>query len=391
MQSKKVAPFKAGGVVEPPFFVGREQELRTLVKNAQNLTQNSVIIGPRRYGKSSLLHNIKIRIEANSDIIVPMINCREMSNLNDFCDITIGTILKSYEKRHRLKGLFSSFHRVLHDKILNGFKAVSEIGGSVERIGEFYLKFREKEIPEEELVRQTFEFIHNFIEEKNLQMVIVYDEFQKTDTFNGFLYELFKSSMDRENKVKYFFSGSSLSLLKRVFLRENSPLYLMTSKHFMRPLIDEIVTKFVIHRFETQRLSIEEKSDLLFHELTGGIPFYIQKLGLLCWEQTLIEEKTKITSSLVLNAFKKMLEELDGEFEARIISRFSDQQRKIIKSFSQSKSLRMVEIAKAMDCKTSDISSAMSRLVNAMVLGKDKEGNYYLIDEVFRRWLSSQI
>lgn len=352
-------PFKVGGKVEPPFFVGREDQVKILVNDAKTLSQNNIIIAPRRYVKTSLLHNVKVRTEAESDTIVVEINCREMDNISDFYSITIAEILRSYEKKHRLKGLVSAFQHVLRGKVLDAFKLIGEVGGSLAKVGEFYLKFREQSVGERELIKATFDFIRSFSGEKDQNLVIIFDEFQKTDTFNGSIYEFFKSSMDSQGEVRYFFSGSSLSLLEKVFLKEDSPLYLMAAKHFMMPLTEEVVSRYVRERFGVYEIVAREEAAKEIFLLTGGIPFYVQKLGLLCFQDAMINERKEIEIKHVDEAFKMMLEEFDGEFEARLISRFSDQQREIIKVVASLCPARMVDIASSLKCESSAISSSV--------------------------------
>lgn len=386
-EKNNLAPFKVGGKVEPPYFVGREKELGKLVNDAKTLSQNNVVIGPRRYGKTSLLHNVKLLTERESDILVVDINCRGMDGIEDFYKITIAEVLDAYEKRHKVKGFLSTFQRVFYDKIVETLRRIQEIGGSLGKVGEFYLKFREKSVREKDLAKATFDFIKNFSEEKKQNMIIIFDEFQKTCSFDDFLYELFKNSMDSQKRVKYYFSGSSLGLLEKVFLRSDSPLYLMTGKHYMEPLREEVVLKFVKSRFKCAKLKIEDNQAKLFYTYTGGIPFYVQKMGLLCFHQALVEKGKEITGYLVRRSYQDMLDEFDEEFEGRLTTRFSDQQRGIIRTVASFGPIKLTDIARTLGNKTTDISSPVRRLVEAMILHKDEKARYSLTDEVFRRWL----
>ncbi|GAH03515.1 unnamed protein product, partial [marine sediment metagenome] len=183
-KKNNLTPFKVGGKVKPPYFVGREKELEKLVNDAKTLSQNNVIVAPRRYGKTSLLHNVKILTEKESDILVVDVNCREMDSIEDFYKITIAAMLGAYERRHKVKGFLSTFQRVFYDKIVETLRRVQKIGGSLGKVGEFYLKFREKSVREKDLAKATFDFIRNFSEEKKQNMIIIFDEFQKTHSFD---------------------------------------------------------------------------------------------------------------------------------------------------------------------------------------------------------------
>ena len=86
-----------------------------------------------------------------------------------------------------------------------------------------------------------------------------------------------------------------------------------------------------------------------------------------------------------------MLEELDGEFEGRLVTKFSDLQRSILKQFADQRLATMTGIAKNLNRKASDISSSVRRLVDAMILAKNNEGLYFITDEVFRRWIGREL
>jgi len=67
------SPFQVGGAVEPPYFVGREKELKKLSMDLKGLAENYLILAPRRYGKSSLLRNLKRQNENRKGLLVPYV------------------------------------------------------------------------------------------------------------------------------------------------------------------------------------------------------------------------------------------------------------------------------------------------------------------------------
>lgn len=386
------APFKVGGAVEPPYFVGREDELEKLSGDLRGLTQNNLILAPRRYGKSSLLHNLRLRVKDERDLLVPYVNCREMASYTDFYRITIAALLSEYERKRKRKiaGLWANFKGIFKERILRAAQRLDEIGGSIGELGKVYLKFREKEADEKELVRAAFRFYRELAEEKGLRIVLLLDEFQEIATFDDYIFNLLKKELDLPSRVRYFFSGSSMSMLAEIFLREDSPLYLMVAKHHMEPLGMEEVIDFVRERFKVVDISIDEEAAELFHGLTGGIPFYIQKLGLIAFQGALLKGRGKIGDEEVKSAFTAMLDELDGEFEVRWLSRFSNQQRRILKTLADLGEARLTDIAAQMGCKPSDISSSIIRLKEMMILAKGENGRYSVVDRVFHAWLARE-
>jgi Archaeal ATPase. len=92
------APFQVGGHVYPPYFVGRDKELEEIVRGISTLSQNYLIIGPRRSGKSSLLANVESEL-VKRDLLVIAVNCIEATTCSEFFRIVVERALEAYEKK----------------------------------------------------------------------------------------------------------------------------------------------------------------------------------------------------------------------------------------------------------------------------------------------------
>lgn len=382
-------PFKVGGLVEPPYFVGREEELAKLSDDARNLTQNNLILAPRRYGKSSLLHNLKLNLQQEPGLLIPYVNCREITIYADFYRATVAALLSEYERKTRIAGLLQTFRVVFKAKFLTAIKQIEEVGGSLDEVSRMYLHFREQAVDGRELVQAAFRFFRSFAQEKDVRILFLLDEFQEAAKFNGYLFNLFKKELDEAPTIRYFFSGSSMKMLSDIFLREDAPLYLMVSRHYMKALQEDDIVSFVQERLAIVDLSIMQHTAKIFHKLTGGIPYYIQKLGVIVAQSAISKERTTVDPSHVDNAFAAMLEELDSEFEVCWLSRFSNQQRRIVQALSELGEARLKDIAAKMMVHSPDISSAISRLKDMMILQRQENGSYYITDRVFAAWIAS--
>jgi len=380
-------PFVVGGIVEPPYFVGREGEIRALAENARSLAQSVLVLAPRRYGKSSLLHNLRRELHGEAQLLVPTVNCRDMTRLSDFQRATISALLDEYERVSRVRGLLEVFRRALKERTMAALRSVEEVGGSVGDVGRITLRFRENEIDELELVRGAFRFFRSFSEEREMRIVFLMDEFQEVASFNGALFNLLKKEMDENPRTRYIFSGSSVRMLSSIFLSEDAPLYLMVARHRMEPLGEDDVVAFVARRLAVAGLHISKPAGPLLHELTGGIPFYVQKLGLLVVQTLGLAGKKKADALSVRRAFARMLDELDSEFETRWLSRFSPLQRQIVKALSELGEGSVTDLAASMGVERTDISSSLRRLRDMMVIRTNGAGSHALVDVVFGAWL----
>ncbi len=381
--------FIVGGEVEPPYFIGRDEEVNMIKLDLLSSAQNNVIIGPRRIGKTSLLRNLKNNVQEK--VIFAYVNCRKITSLADFFRQTTGSLITAYEEKHKIKGIVKKFSDVFKGKITAATRSISEIGGSIEYIGNVYLRFRENEIDEKELISETFEFIENLSKELNEPIIIALDEFQELSKFNGNIFNMLKSHMDSQPNVRYIFSGSSVSLLHDVFLKPDSPLYLMAARIQLEPIKKNDVDDYIRSRLKTQNITISEPALDLIYEYTAGYPFYFQKIGFLLYQIAVIGKKKHIGIDDVENAFSSMLDEFDSEFESRYSTKFSRQQQDILKYLSQYKTRRLTEISEDMQTPASSLTTSMRDLYNTMAVDKPKEGTYGIMDNVFRLWIKKNI
>lgn len=380
-------PFKVGGIVKPPYFVGRADDLAELSRDLRGLAQNRLILAPRRFGKSSLLHNLRLSVQTERDLLVPYVNCRDVVSYADFHRATVSALLAELERTRPVGGLVKRYAEVFKGRLTRALERLEEIGGAIGETGRVYLKFRDRTLDERELARDTFRFFRALAEEKRVKIVFMLDEFQEVAAFDGYMFNLLKKELDLPSQVRYFFSGSSMRLIGRIFLHEEAPLYLMVSRHFMGPLREDVVATFVQERLALANLKIKPTAARRIHDQTGGIPFYVQKLGAILVQRSLFDGTSVISVDHVERASRAMNDELDSEFEVRWLHRFSPLQRRIVHGLASLGQARVTELAAHIEAKPTDISSSLSRLREMMVIAQQEDGSYVLVDIVFARWL----
>lgn len=388
MAKKGEAPFRVGGIVEPPYFAGRTQDLHVLAEAARTLSQNVLLLAPRKFGKSSLLWNLRRSLGDVPDLLVPYVNCRDMAAPSDLYQGLVQGLLAELEEKRGLRGLWEKFRLVFTAGVMRALRALEEIGGSLGEWGKVYLRFREAEVDEEALVRAAFAYPKRIVAEQGLRAVFLLDEFQEVARFNHQVFAVLKKTLDEPGNVRFFFSGSSAGLAREVFLRRDSPLFLMVSRYELGPLSPTEAVPFVAERLKRAGYEPDPGVAERVYELSGGIPFYLQKLGLTLVQRALLAGKRRLHIGDVDAAFQDVLLELDAEFEVRWLAEFSPLQRRILRELARAPS-GPTALAKALGLKPQDISSSLARLRAEMVLARTGQG-YALTDVVFARWLAQK-
>ena len=120
-------------------------------------------------------------------------------------------------------------------------------------------------------------------------------------------------------------------------------------------------------------------------EYVGGIPYYFQKLGLELEREIVLRGKKRITTREVDRAFVQLLEELSADFQERWETRFSEQQRAVLKVLAEGPRT-LSEAARALGIPAPNLTYSLNRLAEAMVLTRE-ERVYRITDRVFAAWL----
>lgn len=381
------AAFKVGGRIEDPYYIDRREIQSALVRDARALSQSNVVMAPRRFGKTALLQ--RICDELSNEILAPYVNCLPLSRPDSFHDRVIEAVLLAFEQRHgRSRRFLATWKDVLKRPVISALEHLAEVGGSLQSVGNVRLKFRTQEADQDELLRATFDFLERIAEEQDERIVLVLDEFQALAPFGDRIFPLLKASMDSQRNVVYLFSGSSLTLLTDIFAQEGrSPLYQMAGRVFLGEIEASLAADFVTQRIRTvHSVAVTDGALSRFLDRVGGIPYYVQKLGLLLEHRIHLHGMRTLGVDDVDSAFDSLLNELDLDFQERWTSRFSEQQKAILLALSQSPATSS-KIARQAGTAPENLTYNLKKLVGTMILSKD-HSSYRITDRVFAAWLA---
>ncbi len=381
-------PFRVGGgEVESPYFIGRWNELNDLVHTLGSMSENKVVLGIRRVGKSCLIHNALRAIRTTyPGVLCGKINCRGIGSHRSLADEIVLAALQAYKDEALVRGWTRLRGHLASRRIAQAIDAVNAIEfTAVQELFRARIELHERSLSEEQFLRRAFQFLREFTT-ADRQLVLALDEFQELEKLPGDIFQHFKAASDSLPNVRFVFSGSSLGLLEKVFLRPDSPLYLMAGKMHLAPLPDLAVEAFVGDRLQLAGIEADKDTCLHVHTRTGGIPYYVQKLGLLMWIRALQSRMLQVTTDDVDAAFEEMLREVGGEFESRLEHKYGPLQKDILRAISEGFHRRR-DIATAIDRPEGQLSAALRSMEAGQVIFKAGRGVYEIADPVFQEWL----
>ncbi|HKJ78101.1 MAG TPA: hypothetical protein VKA10_01145 [Prolixibacteraceae bacterium] len=290
-------PFIFGKVASAEYFTNRTEELNQLIQNFNSLL-NTIIISPRRWGKSSLVKKAaNITVSQSTDIKFCFIDMYNIRSEDQFYQLLSEEILKA--SASKMKEILE-FSRNFLSQI------IPKISFSPDVNNEFSIS-----ADWEQIIKQPDEILdlaENIAKAKNIKFIICIDEFQNISDFKEpveFQKKL-RSHWQHHQNVGYCLYGSKRHMLLDVFSSQSMPFYKFGNLMFLDKISEEHWIPFIIDRFSSTGKNITAANAGLICKLVENHSFYVQQLAHLSWVSTENECKKEI----ILNAHEKLLLQL---------------------------------------------------------------------------------
>ena len=271
------APFIFGRIATDENFTDREKETEHLVNNFESLI-NTVIISPRRWGKSSLVHKAAdIAMQDDKNLKVCTIDLFNVKTEEQFYTALARNLIQETASRweEAVENAKKFFSRLV-PKISVGAGPGSEI--SIDFDWE-----EMKSNPDEIL-----DLPERIAEAKGVKIVVCIDEFQNIAEFEDplFFQRRLRAHWQRHRKVSYCLYGSKRHMMMDVFTDSTMPFYKFGDIFFLNKIDTEHFIPFIIERFSSTGKSITEDACRKIIALADNHPYYVQQLSQLSWLRT---------------------------------------------------------------------------------------------------------
>jgi AAA+ ATPase superfamily predicted ATPase len=379
MQKNMKLPFKVGKPVEEEYFIDRNKEIKELIRHIKSMS-NTCLLGMRRMGKTSILFKIGREIEEPLPVYV---NCYGIPDKKRFASLYLESIKDIYIARTGDGKYTSAIKKYIKKSTEYIAYQLTDMDVSVGQYFRIKVGVKQRDIDADTLLEDSINYAERLGENKGKRFVILLDEFQDIGSRWGdeFL-KRFRSLVEKQKNVCYVFCGSSITFMRNLVEDAESPFYRQLSKVFVGPLPDREVKDFVKQRFELCGYSISDEVLHKFIKLTHSIPDYVQRLGSIASQIS-----KKITERVVVDAYEKMLMELDSEFR-ETLSKLN--QRSGIYGAILTGLSRYSSLSEAGRFIGYDLSRATRQIVYLQQVGLIEKlgyGKYTISDPILKDWL----
>lgn len=369
----KNSPFIYGTTVSSQSFTNRENEIKKLTDNLLGRI-NTMVISPRRWGKSSLVEHVTDSIKAtHPKVKVAMIDLFTVNSEEEFMEKFAGEVLKASSSKWQewikiSKKLFKNI--------------VPKIQLSIDPINNFSISFDWEEIRKHG--DEILDLAETAARQKKIKMIVCLDEFQSIANFPG--YENFEKRLravwQRQKDVTYCIYGSQRHMMTEIFNNPSKPFYRFGDIIMLSKIKREKWVSYICESFSGtgKRIGIDEAG--VIADLMQCHSWYVQQLSHYTWNLTQKQAtKNEISKALneLLNANMPLYQR-----ETEILS---TTQLNLLKAVAKGeKQLTSARVMNEFRLGTPhNVSKNKTLLINNDVLGDSGDG-YYFLDPAFELW-----
>jgi len=268
-------PFTFGRTVRDRSFTNREKETQKLISNFENRV-NTILISPRRWGKSSLVEKAASKVEGKKIRII-MLDLFPIRNEEEFYLLFSKAVIKATSNKvEEWLATGKKFMKQISPK----FSVSSESGQ------DFDISFDWATVKAN--YKELLQLPEKIAKEKNIQLVICMDEFQNIGSFDE--PELFqkrlRSEWQHQQNTTYCLYGSKQHMMMELFEKQSNPFYKFGEIMYLQKIEEKNWVKYITESFDRTNKFISPELALDLARTVKCHPYYVQQLSHLTWINT---------------------------------------------------------------------------------------------------------
>jgi len=367
-------PFVFGKLAVENDFTNRDEERQRLIQNFTSQI-NTILISPRRWGKSSLVQQAAIEaIESDKKLRVVFLDVYSIRTEEEFYQSLAIEVLKAS----------ASKFEVLVDnakKFMGRF--IPNITFSADNQNDISLTLDWKEVKKNPT--DILNMAENIAIEKGWKFMICIDEFQNISTFDDPLafQKKLRSSWQKHQHSAYCLYGSKRHMMIDVFTNPSMPFYKFGDMFFLEKIKRESWISFIISRFDDTQKKISEENAALIAELAECHPYYVQQLAQQSWFRT----EKECYAEDIRKAHQGILDQLSLLFQSKT-DELTNPQVNFLKALIHGvEKLSSKETLEEYKIGTSaNVVRVKKTLINKEIIDIHK-GTISLLDPMYKHWL----
>lgn len=369
------SPFHYGSIVYGADFLNRKADIDRIAYNIRSMN-SSILISPRRWGKSSLVRQVALNLKNDSDFVFCFVDTFPLKSEEEFLEQFAKTVLKAFS--NKLEEVLAAAK-----EFLTGI--LPTLSFSVDPNSEVALKFS---ITDKKSAEEILMLGEKLAAKHNKKLVVCIDEFQNIEQFANPLdfQKLLRSYWQNQPHVCFVIYGSKRHMMQEMFAKRNYPFYKFGDLITLEKINTAEWVPYICEKFAQNGKSISAELAAQLVESVSRHTQYVQHLAHLAFYVT--PEGEKLTSALLEQAIQILIKDNQPLFQQEF-EQLSRQQVAFLRmlmhgvtsGFTKNENLKKYDL---------NSSAAVSKILAALEKKDiiDRYGTEVIFtDPVFKLWL----
>lgn len=360
-------------------FIGRKEEIRRLKMNFEEGI-NTILISPRRWGKTSLVRKV-CEVVDRKKVIPVFVDIFKCKTEYEFYNALAEAVLKQTASKAEL----------WMDNARDFIARLSpKVSFSPEPNSEFALSLGIS--PKTHAPEEILSLAEEIAQKKQKRIVVCIDEFQQIGEMadSVSIQKRLRSVWQHQRLTSYCLFGSKKHIMMNVFQKRNMPLYQFGDFKFLDKIPTETWVEYIVQHFKDRQRTISAEQAAKICQLVDNYSSYVQQLSWLVF--SLIDEGQVVTDEHLKQGVKDLLNSQEQLFMQQI-EPLTAYQMNFLRCILSGHHDDFGETAVREEFQLGSVSN-ITRLKTALV---DKDivemsgKRYYITDPVFALWFRSRM
>ncbi len=287
------SPFIFGKLANQGHFVNRDEEKRMLRLNLESGI-NTILISPRRWGKSSLVKEVGQLSAKQEKFKWCFIDMFAIRNEKELYETLAKEVLRqTATKSEDILRSAGQFFKTLIPKFSYTVDPVQDLSVSLDW---------------DELKKSPSDVLNlaeKIAVKKKVRIIICIDDFQQLTSFDkkNAIEKMLRSHWQHHQHVSYCLYGSKRHMMTEIFERKSNAFYRFGQIFFLQKIAKQHWIPYILSTYKKHRITISEAMANDIVDAMEEHPYYVQQLCFMLWTMA---EKT-IDKKLIQKAIERII------------------------------------------------------------------------------------
>jgi AAA+ ATPase superfamily predicted ATPase len=371
-------------------LINREEELKQILSELykQDSRIGFSLTGIRRVGKTSILYDIKEKLERKGIVVIYVSVWKTIPDtLDTFLSNLFDETMLAFRNKLPFKMKMSELVRMSKETLLSfleHLKLSFDLGADISYTAS-YVRGDEKDVSKATI--HTLNLLDKLAQKAKTKCVLMIDEFPSVTELKigrkmvgPAIVKSIRTINETYKKTVLVISGSYMHTMQSVALSAKAPLYKQLINIEIKPLDKEAIFEFA-QTYLRKKLSEGAVNALL--EASSGIPYNLQILG----RELDYLDAEDLDADAMLKAVASVIRR-EGDLHFReYMNIMQSTEVKVAKIMALTNARSPKEIADGGNMQLNEVTALLRNLLDKGIVRKVGRGEYVFTDNMFKEWL----